>query len=225
MHWDHNRRLAVTLGFIAGYVDTLGFVAMFGLFTAHVTGNFVLIGAELANPGRGHGVLIKFMAFLAFVLAVALTRILTLALERRNYPPVKPVFMLQLIFLIGFMLAGQLSVPIQDTGAPLAILAGMLGAASMGMQNAGGRLLMGNLPPTTMMTGNLTQLVIDAVDVVRGNSDAVVNARIAKVFWPLLAFSIGAIAGASAYVHFSFWSLALPIAILLSILLSNLEAL
>ena len=40
----------VFLASIAGYVDTLGFVALFGLFTAHVTGNFILIGS--ARPGR-----------------------------------------------------------------------------------------------------------------------------------------------------------------------------
>ena len=63
---------SAAMSFLAGYVDTLGFVALFGLFTAHVTGNFVLIGSELAHPS--HGVLIKFVAFPAFILSVAFTR-------------------------------------------------------------------------------------------------------------------------------------------------------
>src|SRR5438046_9416237 len=35
------------LGFIAGFVDTCVFVGLFGLFTAHVTGNF----ARVHEPG------------------------------------------------------------------------------------------------------------------------------------------------------------------------------
>src|SRR3546814_6224912 len=63
----------ISLGFIAGYVDTLGFVALFGLFIGHITGNFVLIGAELSRPQSGP-VLLKFLAFPSFIFGVAFAR-------------------------------------------------------------------------------------------------------------------------------------------------------
>src|SRR3954462_3972574 len=54
--------------FVAGYVDNCGFIALFGLFTAHVTGNLALIGAALVDY---HGGLVaKLMALPIFVLAV-----------------------------------------------------------------------------------------------------------------------------------------------------------
>lgn len=58
---DHVPRENTWLALTAGYVDTLGFVALFGLLTAHMTGNFILIGSELS--GAGHGLLIKWLAF------------------------------------------------------------------------------------------------------------------------------------------------------------------
>ena len=60
--------IATLMAFAAGFVDTCGFVALFGLFTAHVTGNFVLIGATLASPRPG--ILAKLLAFPAFISAV-----------------------------------------------------------------------------------------------------------------------------------------------------------
>src|SRR5580698_6249094 len=91
------------LAAIAGYVDTLGFVALFGLFTAHVTGNFVLIGAEVANVGQG--VLVKIMAFPAFIAGVAVSSVLVKTLcfagTRRN---ARLLYCFQAVLLLGFCL-------------------------------------------------------------------------------------------------------------------------
>src|SRR5258706_15489007 len=68
----HASLLSIDLAFVAGYVDTVGFVALFGLFTAHVTGNFVMIGSAVAH--QSGSVLLKLLVFPAFISAVALTR-------------------------------------------------------------------------------------------------------------------------------------------------------
>ena len=50
---SHPITMSALLAFTAGFVDTVGFIALFGLFTAHVTGNFVLIGAALVDSHEG----------------------------------------------------------------------------------------------------------------------------------------------------------------------------
>lgn len=209
---SQNKALGIGLGFTAGYVDTLGFVSLFGLFTAHVTGNFVLIGSELARPS--HGVLIKFLAFPSFVGAVALTRMIVIWLERSGKAPVRTLFAVQIAFLTAFMLLGYFALPLQSNDTLVVLLAGMSGAAAMGVQNAASRLALSDIAPTTVMTGNVTQLVIDLVDILRGSADTAVRGRISKFLWPIVAFGLGAIGGAYGYVHFHFWALLLPIAIL-----------
>src|SRR5262245_47754555 len=173
------------LGFTAGYVDTVGFVALFGLFTAHVTGNFVLIGSELVHPSQG--VLLKFLAFPAFILAVAAARLLALASERAGRPVRRTLLLLQIVLLAACMLCGWRAQPIVDAGAPWVLATGMLGAAAMGVQNAAARLAFSELTPTTVMTGNVTQIVLDLVDVLRGTADAAQRQRLHKFLWPVLA--------------------------------------
>jgi uncharacterized membrane protein YoaK (UPF0700 family) len=41
------------LSFNGGYVDTIGYLSLQGLFTSHVTGNFVTIGAALVFGTSG----------------------------------------------------------------------------------------------------------------------------------------------------------------------------
>ncbi|MFX8860307.1 DUF1275 family protein, partial [Acinetobacter baumannii] len=45
--------LPLLLSLNAGYVDTAGFLALHGLFTAHVTGNFVTLAAALVQGTSG----------------------------------------------------------------------------------------------------------------------------------------------------------------------------
>ena len=205
------------MGFLAGYVDTLGFISLFGLFTAHVTGNFVLIAVSLADPAQTPS-LLKLLAFPAFILGVAAARLLVAGCERRGKAAVKPSYLLQLVLLLGFMACGMLAEPVgasADGGAgALAMAAGLLGAAAMGAHSAASKLLLSNLAPTSMMTGNVTQLVIDTVDRLRGAADAATRARCAKFFWPVLAFALGCGAAAFAYLAFGFVALAVPVAIL-----------
>lgn len=202
------------LAFLAGYVDTLGFVALFGLFTAHVTGNFILIGAALADASQ-ISILLKFLAFPAFIVGVAGARLFIVAVERRGGPALALALGLQLLLLVGFMVFGLLAAPIGKTVSDYAMAAGLLGTAAMGVHSAVSRLLLAHLAPTSMMTGNVTQIVIDTVDVLRGAADVATAERCKKFFWPILAFGIGAVIAAFAYQAYGFAALLVPIAILL----------
>jgi uncharacterized membrane protein YoaK (UPF0700 family) len=216
---SEGRVQGVGLAFLAGYVDALGFVALAGLFTAHVTGNFILIGAALANPDHP-SVLLKLLAFPAFVCGVALARILTVAAERRQAAALRPAMLLELILLLGFMGTGMAAEPLGSTAGPLAVTAGLLGAGAMGVHSGVSKMLLGHLAPTSMMTGNVTQIVIDLVDLLRGAHDPGQGARFAKFVWPLLAFAAGCIAAAFGFRVFGFAALALPSLILLGLTMS-----
>jgi uncharacterized membrane protein YoaK (UPF0700 family) len=212
-----NQAQGMALGFFAGYVDTLGFLALFGLFTAHVTGNFILIGAALADPSRS-SILLKFLAFPAFIAGVAAARVLVVLVEKRQAAALRPALLLQLVLLLGFMGFGIAATPVGSEAGPLAMAAGLLGAAAMGAHSATSRLLLAHLAPTSMMTGNVTQIVIDSVDLLRGARDPGLEARFAKFFWPLASFALGCIAAAFGYHLFGFAALVLPVLILLGLL-------
>ena len=83
----------------------------------------------------------------------------------------------------------------------------------------GSQLNLANHGPTTMMTGNTTQAVIDLVDILRGFPEENPQARKRlKLLVPaILAFTAGALLGALSYVTFSFWCLTIPIVALLAV--------
>ncbi|MDB5828020.1 MAG: hypothetical protein JWQ73_2240 [Variovorax sp.] len=215
---DRSQIDAALLSFIAAFVDTCGFVGLYGLFTAHVTGNFVLMGAELVHH---HGELFaKLLSFPVFIGAVALTTLASYWLRRRGRSRLAPAFWTQCVLLLVAMAWPLLLGTPNDAGELSAIVIGVTLVAAMGMQNALMRLELASLPPTTVMTGNVTQVTIDLMERWRGgpfegdkaDEGVAARARLRKMWLPVLAFLCGAAGGASGYALGNFWCLAVPAA-------------
>ena len=115
---------ATSLGFIAGYVDTLGFIGLAGLFTAHVTGNFVMIGRTLVDPSQD--LLMKLLVFPVFIFSVMATRLLVLGWQQGGKPALRNAMLLQLVLLLGCMLLGLAAGPVSAFNNPVIVAAGHL---------------------------------------------------------------------------------------------------
>jgi uncharacterized membrane protein YoaK (UPF0700 family) len=206
--------VSTLLAFTAGFVDTCGFIMLFGLFTAHVTGNFVLIGATLAAPRPG--ILARLLAFPTFILVVAVTQYFLHGCKRSGRDPILPVLMAEAAFLALFLGVGIWGSPVEDADSAITVAIGMFGVAAMAVQNAASHSVFAALAPTTVMTGNVTRIVMDAVEAVLGPDAAPAKAGLRKMLPPVFGFALGAIAGGLGSVYVSFWCLIAP---LLTILL------
>lgn len=132
-----------------------------------------------------------------FIPAVAVTRLIALGLERRGQPPLRPLLALEAAVLIAFAIAGTALSPLGSPDGAKAIGVSMLGVAAIGIQNGIGRLVIGHLAATKVMTVNVTQAVIDRTDRLCGASlrEQVVT-RLRRTLSAVLAFAVGALAGA-----------------------------
>src|SRR5882672_5588341 len=91
--------LPILLSVNGGYVDAAGYLALHGLFTTHVTGNFVTLGASLVLGTSG--AVAKLLALPVFCLVVILTRLLSSALLRRNRPALRIILGLKVAVLVA----------------------------------------------------------------------------------------------------------------------------
>src|SRR3984893_3259641 len=206
--------VAALLSFNGGFLDTAGFLGLQGLFTAHVTGNFVTLGAALAFGT--HGVVGKILALPEFIFVTAFARLAAAALTARQMPTLRILLVAKVLFLAAFFVLGVVLGPFPDSDVPAALITGFAGIAAMAIQNAVQRVHFASLPPTTLMTGNTTQATLDAIDLMRGvegDRAAVVRARFYATMRGIFFFAAGCAVAALLYAWMGFWSLALPVAV------------
>ncbi len=200
------------LSFNGGFVDTAGFLGLHGLFTAHVTGNFVTLGAALALGS--HGIISKILALPVFIVVIALARLAGAALRKRGKPVLRILLSAEVTLLAAFFVLAVAFGPFEDADSPAALLTGFAGIAAMALQNAVQRVHLANLPPTTLMTGSTTQATIDAVDLLSGadpENAAAIRTRFDRLAFSILYFAAGCAGAALLYWLAGFWCLAVPV--------------
>jgi uncharacterized membrane protein YoaK (UPF0700 family) len=95
--------------------------------------------------------------------------------------------------------------------------------SAMAIQNAVHRIHLGTAPPTTLMTGTTTQMMIDIADVIRGLSPETQDAtlgRLRHMAVAVLTFAFGAAAAAYLFSQLGFWCFVVPPIVALAVRLS-----
>jgi uncharacterized membrane protein YoaK (UPF0700 family) len=190
-----------TLTFNGGYVDTAGFLTLQGLFTAHVTGNFVTLGASLATGSSG--VVNKLLALPVFCIVVLLVRLASVRPVHSLTMSLNALIGVQVCLLaMAAALAARLG-PFTNADSVSGIATGMTLVAGMAVQNAIHRVFFSRSPPTTLMTGSTTQIMMDIGELLRGELRPEVRsatwARCTGLVRSVCIFALGC--GASAIIY------------------------
>jgi uncharacterized membrane protein YoaK (UPF0700 family) len=205
------RVLPFVLSVIAGATDSIGFLGLNGLFTAHITGNIVILAARIV---AGNPTIISYILSVPVFMAVLfLTRLLASGLERTGISTLRPLLLLQLIFLGAFLVLCVTAGPWRDADAILAILAGMCGVAAMAVQNALVQISLKHSPTTAVMTSNVTHFMLDLGEALAGadpTAAAVARGRAMRTLPVIAGFTVGCGLGAAFEAAAGLWSLALP---------------
>lgn len=155
---------AGVLSGVAGYIDAAGLVSVVALFPAHITGELVSEAVALST-GRHEGGASRLWMLPVFVVAVAVAALVARIERERGRSPLPMLLLLVAVGLGLFAATGVLMLVHPELPpALLSRLGSCCAVGAMGFQNALMREALSGSAPTTFMTGNLTQLVIELVE-------------------------------------------------------------
>jgi uncharacterized membrane protein YoaK (UPF0700 family) len=198
--------LGACLAFIAGFADASSYVGADGIFCAHVTGNFVVLAADLARHAHADEWL-KLATFPIFVTSVlGITRVYRGVAEPGPSSTRQLLGFMSLLFgaaaALGFVLPSSAHAATKPLIVTLLVIA-------MAAQNSMHRLNTSLGPMTTVMTGNVTGWLVEKIRPVPA-----ANAAKHRVLgFAIAAFAVGCVTGALSVARFGFGALAAPLAV------------
>jgi uncharacterized membrane protein YoaK (UPF0700 family) len=209
------KQLPPLLSIVAGMVDLTGFLTLGNLFTAHITGNLVVIGALLVRRGRINPP--QILAIPVFILAVAAVWVLARASGRRGPGLLRLLLLVQFLLLTCVLIFSVITKPSANPHGLMAAIAAMMAVCAMACQFALLRLALPVAPSTAVMTGNLTNAVLSLLDTMSRSeplraSDA---ARLRSSLHLLVGFFGGCVAAAAAVTYLGDWAWLFPMVLAL----------
>lgn len=198
--------VTLLLTMIAGYCDTVTFVSADAIFSAHVTGNFIVFAYQFVKGSDIHA-WVKLLTFPVFILAVIVGgRIAGKALNHYTILCWEGI----LLLLGGCIVAVLDYNNVFEEWMMYAIT--MMAVFAMGLQNAFGKLYAKETHgPTTMMTGNVTQASLDFGTLLKnGFHHPEALSSLKKQLITILGFLVGCFLGAYAGKQFGLVTLVLP---------------
>src|ERR1700677_1604227 len=104
--------LPAVLSLTAGSVDVISFLGLGGLFTAHITGNLVILASHIVNGGEAP--VAPMLSVPIFMVVLVCTRLLVGGLESLGLASLRPLLLPQLLLLARFFWVAARS-PIDPT--------------------------------------------------------------------------------------------------------------
>ena len=208
---------SLLLSFVAGFCDTVTFVAAGELFSAHVTGNFIVFAYDIIRQSDTHAWQ-KLITFPLFIVSVMIGGRIA-----RRWTNIYTLLILQATLLV---IAGLMALGIKNAADQtqwyIQIIA-MIVVVAMAFQNTFGKLNpKASFGLTTVMTGNVTQASLDFVKAMGGkpfDTDAWTSLK--KQLVLILGFLFGCIGGALCGKTIGMLSVAIPGVIMALWLLKN----
>lgn len=206
-----------------------------GVFTSSITGNLV-VAVTSVSTGTFEGLTIRSFVLFGYFLGAALSSLVSFFLTLSRESRFKMITSLSLLsievtlvlFAIIFGLMFEETISRADTSKDnwRVVLIAFILAMSMGCQNILGRESVHDCPNTTVMTAALVGLAYEGAaafllcvenftSVIPRHETDMACRITGRHFQIILTFVIGAISGAFAMVHLSFWSLFIPFALIL----------
>ena len=152
------------LTWIGGFVDAVGYISLYRVFVANMSGNSLAIGIGVAT-GHGELALRRGFAIPVFVVGLALSRLAIHIAARKGFRHVGAVtygtaaVLLTIFLVVGNPLIGP-GDRVRDVPLAMHMLLVALPAMAMGLQNA----TLAHFGPLTTRTTHVTGVLVEMMD-------------------------------------------------------------